>query len=107
LGTKTAESPITAVALPDTEQTVRFWSGLLRAGVYVNMAVPPAAPQGLFLLRCSVCASHTPEQLDTVIEKFIAVAKTLKVPLSGKHPSGEAEEKEKPQQSKDVAAAMA
>lgn len=107
LGTKTAESPITAVALPDTEQTVRFWSGLLRAGVYVNMAVPPAAPQGLFLLRCSVCASHTPEQIDTVIEKFIAVAKVRKVPLSGKHPSGEAEKKGKPPQSKDVAAAMA
>lgn len=77
LGTKKAESPIIAVCLPDTEAVVRAWAGLLRAGVYVNMAVPPATPGGLCLLRCSVCASHTPEQIDTIIERFKKVAENL------------------------------
>ncbi|MCH8172076.1 MAG: aminotransferase class I/II-fold pyridoxal phosphate-dependent enzyme [Proteobacteria bacterium] len=105
--TKTLESPIIAVSLHDTEQVVRFWSGLLRTGVYVNMAVPTATPQGLFLLRCSVCASHTPEQIDTIIERFVEVAKALKLPLNEKPRGGEAEKTEGLQPQKGAAAAMA
>jgi 8-amino-7-oxononanoate synthase len=81
LGTAKAESPIVALCLVSTEDVVRFWSGLLRAGVYVNMAVPPATPQGLCLLRCSVCASHTPEQIETIIGTFQKVAKALNIPV--------------------------
>jgi 8-amino-7-oxononanoate synthase len=36
----------------------------------VNLAVPPATPKGLCLLRCSVCALHTPEDIDTVLSVF-------------------------------------
>ncbi len=105
--TKTPESPIIAISMQDTEQTVRFWSGLLRSGVYVNMAVPPATPQGLYLLRCSVCASHTPEQIDTIIERFVGVAKALKLPLNEKPRGDEAEKTEGLQPQKGAAAAMA
>lgn len=91
LGTETAESPIIAVCLPDTETVVRYWSGLLRAGVYVNMAVPPATPKGLCLLRCSVCASHTPEQIRTIIQRFIEVGKTIGIEPTGKPLSSAAE----------------
>lgn len=90
LGSAKAESPIVAVCLESTEQTVMFWSALLRAGVYVNMAVPPATPMDTYLLRCSVCAAHTPEQIDIVIETFLGVAKAIGVDLSGKHPSAAA-----------------
>jgi len=105
--TKTPESPIIAVSLHNTEEVVRFWSGLLRSGVYVNMAVPPATPQGLYLLRCSVCASHTPEQIDTIIERFVAVAKALKLKLNETPRGGEAEETEERQPQGGAAAAMA
>ena len=105
--TKTPESPIIAIATHDTEETVRFWSGLLRAGVYVNMAVPPATPQGFFLLRCSVCASHTSEQIDTIIERFVKVAKALNLKLNETPPGDEAEETEGHQPPEDAAAAMA
>jgi len=91
LGTATAESPIIAVCLPDTETVVRYWSGLLRAGVYVNMAVPPATPKGLCLLRCSVCASHTPAQIDTIIQKFVEVGKAIGIEPTGKRLSSAAE----------------
>jgi 7-keto-8-aminopelargonate synthetase-like enzyme len=91
LGTTKAESPIIAVCLPDTETVVRYWSGLLQSGVYVNMAVPPATPKGLCLLRCSVCASHTPEQIDTIIERFIQVGKAIGVAPTGKPLSSAAE----------------
>ena len=43
---------------------------LLDAGVYANLMVPPATPKGLNLLRISLSAAHTREQIDTMIEAF-------------------------------------
>ena len=70
LGTATPDSAIVAVILDDQEQAVTMWQALLEAGVYVNMARPPATPAGTFLLRCSLCAEHSPEQLDLVLNHF-------------------------------------
>jgi len=70
LGTESAESAIVAVILEDQVQAVAMWQALLEAGVYVNMARPPATPAGTFLLRCSLCAEHTAGQIDTVIGLF-------------------------------------
>ena len=69
-----AESPILAVRLPSEGALVACWTGLLERGVYVNLALPPATPQGVYLLRCSVCAEHTLEQLDRVCDAFAEVA---------------------------------
>lgn len=105
LGTRRVESPIVAVTLDSVDQVTRFWSGLLRAGVYVNLALPPATPQGLCLLRCSVCASHTPEQIDRIIALFEEVAERLHIKLSETPPSGEGGEKEQAPPKSGVAAA--
>ncbi len=70
LGTDAPDSAIVAVILDDQEQAVAMWQGLLEAGVYVNMARPPATPAGTFLLRCSLCAEHSSAQLDTVLAMF-------------------------------------
>ena len=53
------KSPIVAVRLPDPDLAVHIWHALLSAGVYVNLALPPATPANETLLRCSVCAAHT------------------------------------------------
>lgn len=71
------ESPIIAVRLPGEEALLAAWTGLLRHGVYVNLALPPATPRGVYLLRCSVCAEHSQEQLDRVRDAFAAVAPLL------------------------------
>jgi len=70
-------SPVVAVRLQDPFLTVKFWDTLLKSGVYVNMALPPATPNGLALLRCSLCAAHTPEQVDTLIQRFGEAAEKL------------------------------
>jgi 8-amino-7-oxononanoate synthase len=70
LGTAAPDSAIVAVILDDQAQAVTMWQALLEAGVYVNMARPPATPAGTFLLRCSLCAEHSPEQLDRVLATF-------------------------------------
>ncbi|MCC2979142.1 serine palmitoyltransferase [Sphingomonas sp. IC4-52] len=79
LPTEEPESAIVAVILNDQEQAVRMWHGLLEAGLYVNVARPPATPAGMFLLRCSVCAEHTPEQMAKVVAMFEAAGRATGV----------------------------
>lgn len=79
LPTDEPESAIVAVILGDQEQAVRMWHGLLEAGLYVNVARPPATPAGMFLLRCSVCAEHTPEQMAQVVAMFEAAGRATGV----------------------------
>lgn len=66
-------SPIIAVRLKTKEQVLRSWKGLLERGVYVNVALPPATPDGDPLLRCSVSAGHTTEQLELICEAFASL----------------------------------
>jgi 8-amino-7-oxononanoate synthase len=70
LATETPESGIIAVLLDDQEQAAAMWNMMVGLGVYVNMARPPATPAGVFLLRCSLCAEHTREQIDSVLGHF-------------------------------------
>ena len=63
LGTETPSSAIIAIILDDQTQAVAMWQALLDGGLYVNMARPPATPAGTYLLRCSLCAEHTVEQI--------------------------------------------
>ena len=72
LGTQTCQSAIIAVMLPDQQQAVVTWQALLELGVYVNVARPPATPNGMYLLRCSLCAEHTVGQVDAILAAFKA-----------------------------------
>jgi 8-amino-7-oxononanoate synthase len=79
LGTETPDSAIIAVILEDQEQAVTMWQALLDGGLYVNMARPPATPAGTFLLRCSLCAEHTVEQVAQILEMFRAAGQSVGV----------------------------
>jgi 8-amino-7-oxononanoate synthase len=76
IATKEAESAIIAVLLPDQDSTVRMWQALIEQGVYVNMARPPATPAGMYLLRCSLCADHSSEQVGQILDMFAAAGRT-------------------------------
>jgi len=56
-----------------------MWQALLDGGLYVNMARPPATPAGTFLLRCSLCAEHTAEQIQRVLGMFKAAGQAVGV----------------------------
>jgi 8-amino-7-oxononanoate synthase len=62
--------PVIAVVLGDRVEALRFWDRLLQRGVYVNLMLPPATPNDVSLVRCSVSAAHTPEQIDAVCAAF-------------------------------------
>jgi 8-amino-7-oxononanoate synthase len=71
------KGPVVAIRLNDPALAAKFWHEALEAGVYVNLALPPATPSGTALLRCSVCAAHTPAQLRAVVEIFAAIGAKL------------------------------
>lgn len=66
-------SPVVATKFRSKMQALEVWSALMERGVYVNLVLPPAAPSGDSLLRCSVSAAHTLEQIDAILEAFASV----------------------------------
>ncbi|HSM73355.1 MAG TPA: aminotransferase class I/II-fold pyridoxal phosphate-dependent enzyme [Desulfobacterales bacterium] len=73
-------SPIIAIRMNSPEAVVRWWCALLERGVYVNLVLPPATPDGGALLRCSMSAGHTPEQVDQIAETFAALQAAGEIP---------------------------
>lgn len=73
----TGESPIAAIIIDEQDIAVAFWGEMIKEGVYVNLALPPATPNRLNLMRCSLSAAHTFEQIDFMLEKFELVGKRL------------------------------
>ena len=63
-------SPVIAVKCADEVSTIAMWNALLEAGVYVNIALPPGTPNRLCLLRCSVSAAHSFDDIDKIIGLF-------------------------------------
>lgn len=63
-------SPVVAVLVDSREQALALWHGLYDQGIYVNLIFPPATPGGESLVRCSVSAAHTPEQIDRLCNAF-------------------------------------
>ena len=79
LATPEAQSAIIAILLPNQQTTVLMWQALLEGGLYVNMARPPATPAGMFLLRCSLCADHSDEQVGQILATFEQAGKAVGV----------------------------
>ncbi|GAB1720960.1 MAG: serine palmitoyltransferase [Nitrosospira sp.] len=70
-------SPVIATILDSPQQALALWKGLLENGIYVNLILPPAAPEGSSLVRCSVSAVHTREQMNFVGQAFAKVREVL------------------------------
>lgn len=70
-------NPIVAVAMPNQDIAVAFWKMLLESGLYLNLAIPPATPTDVCLLRTSVSAAHTPQQIDMALAMFADVGARL------------------------------
>ena len=68
-------SPVIAVKCKDEISTIQMWNRILEAGVYVNIALPPGTPNRLCLLRCSVSAAHSFDDIDKIIDIFGKVVK--------------------------------
>jgi 8-amino-7-oxononanoate synthase len=66
-------SPVIAARFDDVDRAFAIWNGLLERGVYVNMVLPPATPDGGALLRCSLNAEHTRSQIDRIGDAYASL----------------------------------
>ena len=73
--------PVIAVFVDQPERAIASWHQLLAAGVYVNLVIPPATPSTRCLLRCSISAAHTDEQIDRIVAAFSSL--NADAPLAG------------------------
>lgn len=73
------ESPIIPLFIRDDIKALQMTHILLEEGVFVNPVVSPAVPKEDSLIRFSLMATHTFEQVETAVNKITAVAKKLGV----------------------------
>jgi|GEM_PF-5657 len=74
-----APGPVVAAMFDSREVALTYWQGLLDRGVYVNLMLPPATPNNQCLVRASLSAAHTPEQIDHIIDAFAAISREMLV----------------------------
>ena len=78
-GYNTGESttPIIPIHVGDDIKTYKLATLMLQKGVYVNPVVHPAVDKGKAILRYSLMATHTREQIDKSIDVLIQSTKEL------------------------------
>ncbi len=59
------------------EITSKMTGGLEEEGVIINSVIPPAIPKGTALIRVSVMASLSEQELETALDKFKIVGKRV------------------------------
>lgn len=74
-----SQTPILPVYVRDLITTFRFCKRLEQEGVFVNPVVSPGVPPGQELLRISLMATHTDNQIDFALEKLGKVGRELGV----------------------------
>lgn len=71
------ETPIIPLIVGDNQKAFTMARLLHDKGIFANVAVSPAVPNGKALIRTSYMATHTDEQLDKVLGAFEEVGKAL------------------------------
>ena len=73
------ESPILPIYVRDNDKTFLVTKYLQEAGIFVNPVVSPAVPSDSSLLRFSLMATHTFDQIDEAIDKISKAFKEVGV----------------------------
>lgn len=75
-------TPIIPLYVRDMDKTFQVTTMLFDEGVFVNPVVPPACSPNDTLIRFSLMATHTKEQVDIAIDKLVKCYKALGIPLN-------------------------
>ena len=73
------ETPIIPIYIRDDYKTFQLTKILLEQGIFVNPVVSPAVPSTSSLIRFSLMATHTFEQIQEAVSKLHSVAKSIGV----------------------------
>jgi len=75
------ESPILPIYIRDNEKTFLVTKLLHENGVFVNPVVSPAVPANESLIRFSLMATHTFQQIEEAIDKLVKAYRSLSIEL--------------------------
>jgi 8-amino-7-oxononanoate synthase len=81
LGT-TAPGPVAALVFEAREPALALWQSLIDAGIYTNLMIPPATPAGLSLVRISLSAAQSVDDITQIIAALDAHARQSRPPLA-------------------------
>jgi 8-amino-7-oxononanoate synthase len=73
------QTPIIPLFIRDNEKTFKFTRMLFDDGIFVNPVVSPAVPSADTLIRFSLMATHTREQVAIALDKIAKCAKILEI----------------------------
>ncbi|MEM9326306.1 MAG: pyridoxal phosphate-dependent aminotransferase family protein [Bacteroidota bacterium] len=76
------ETPIIPIYIRDYEKTFQMSARLIEEDVFVNTVVPPAVRPEETMIRFSLMATHTKEQIERAIGKIHKIAKEIEIPLN-------------------------
>ena len=74
-----SNTPVIPILIGGMKKTFRMCMRLQEEGVFVNPVVPPAVPQNSSLLRISLMATHTRQQIDMALSCLKKVGRELNV----------------------------
>lgn len=72
-------TPILPIAVGDDDRAYQAAGRLEQEGVFANPVVFPAVPTGQAIIRVSLMATHTEDQLRRAVDKFTLVGKELNI----------------------------
>lgn len=75
-----SETPIIPIYVRDVNKTFRLTRMLLEEGVFVNPVITPAVKPEDTLIRFSLMATHSKEQIERALEKIEKVSRILDLP---------------------------
>ncbi len=71
------QTPIVPVFVGQMEDCFKMWRATFDAGIFTTPVIPPAVPPNKCMMRVTLMATHTDEQIDRIIEVFGAAGKAL------------------------------
>ena len=69
--------PVAALVFDTRAEAMSLWQHLLDHGVYTNLMIPPATPSGLSLVRISLSAAHSDDEIRHIVGALAAHRQTL------------------------------
>ena len=77
LGT-TTPAPVMALVFEKISDAQSLWQDLFDAGIYTNLMIPPATPSGLSLVRISLSAAHSEDDMNHVVAALASHARSAR-----------------------------
>jgi len=71
------QTPIVPVFIGTMEDCFKMWRATLDGGVFTTPVIPPAVPPNKCMMRVTLMATHTDEQIDKILKVFGAAGKAL------------------------------